>query len=110
MHGCCCLLHSAITPLGPFAASHPAGRVINFLGAARHWTCLWWSMGQTGDARGRMTGWVCAILQHVAGCGDGRENECTGEEHPPQLNWQCLADTQPHHSKTLLEINRGEMY
>lgn len=32
-------------------------------------------------------------------------------KNPPlQLNWQCLADTQPHHSKTLLEINRGEMY
>lgn len=65
---------------------------------------------QVRDARGRMTGWVCAIPQHVAGCGDGREKECTDKEPPLHLHWQCLAGTQPRQSQPLLEINRAEMY
>lgn len=65
---------------------------------------------QVRDARGRTTGWVCAIPQRLAGCGDGREKERMGKEPPLHLNWQCLAGTQPHQSQPLLQINRAEMY
>lgn len=87
--------------------SHPSEQDVNFLGAARCWMCLQWWTKQIRDAT---TGWVCAIPQCVTGWGDIRENECSGREHPLHLKWWCLADTQPHQSKTLLEITRGEMY
>lgn len=81
MCGCCRLLHPAATPSAPIAVPNPGEQVIHFLGAACHWTCLQWCVRQISDARGRMTGWACAIPQCVAGHGDGRENEHIGEAH-----------------------------